>query len=112
MTGRIVASIVLLTGCACLASHCSSANAQDKGTPAPRNAAPRTVAPEVEAWVKEVAAKMTDSNEIIRRSAVHALIAVGPDALPSLGKLAASDDAKVSGTAMDVIAAIKHGGPG
>lgn len=112
MTGRVVASVALLTGLACLVSHCTSAHAQEGAAAGPAPRALPKPPPEVEAWVKEVAAKMTDSNEVIRRSAVHALLAVGPDALPSLGKLAASDDAKTAATAMDLIAAIKTGGPG
>jgi Spy/CpxP family protein refolding chaperone len=97
-----------LLGCAVIAAAGGVAVALDEGTSAPQAAAPKPD-PAVEAWVAVLSPKITDANEIVRRSAVHALVAVGPDALPALGKLAASDDAKTAGTAMDLIAAIKHG---
>lgn len=82
---------------AVLAAACAAATAQEgpgPGGPA-RPAAPPERDPEVDAWAKALAARIADPHPAIARSARLGLGALGPGALPELGRLAGSPDPAV-----------------
>ncbi|CAN5180178.1 hypothetical protein BH11PLA2_BH11PLA2_07450 [soil metagenome] len=63
--------------------------------------------PQVEAWVKMLAEKITDAHDEIRDSARTGLAAVGPAALPTLMQLAQGNDGAKATAARKVIEAIE-----
>src|SRR5260370_11572804 len=75
--------------------------------PPTRPAAPAKPDPAVEAWVKILGDKMTDRHDTVRDSARAALVSIGKPALPSLQKLADSDDGATATAAKRVMARIE-----
>ncbi len=66
--------------------------------------------PALEAWIKCLSERMVDRNDTIRDSARVALVALGPDALPCMKKLAAGDDGATAIAARKVITLIEREG--
>jgi hypothetical protein len=68
----------------------------------------------VEAWVKVLAEKITDPHDTVRDSARAALVAVGPQAMPILRRLAEGDDSAKAVAARKVMTTIEQrpGQPG
>ena len=95
---------------AALVAACAGASAQDGPAPdgrgfrrAARMDAPREADPEVDAWAEALAARVGDGNPMIRRSAHAGLAALGPAALPVLGRLAGAEDRAVAAAAIDQV---------
>src|SRR5579859_5697337 len=72
-----------------------------------KTAAPAKVDKDIDAWVKILGEKMTDRHDTVRESARAALVAIGRPALPTLKKLADSDDGATATAAHKVISHIE-----
>ena len=65
----------------------------------------------VDAWLGVLLTKITDPHDTVRDSARGAVVAVGPQAIPALERLANGDDAAKAVAARKLIGAITGGGP-
>lgn len=61
-------------------------------------------------WVELLAKQLGNENATIKNSASRAIAAVGKEAIPTLQKVAKSDDAAIAKAAKDIITRIERGG--
>ncbi|HJZ59296.1 MAG TPA: hypothetical protein VKE74_30405 [Gemmataceae bacterium] len=78
------------------------------GGPRPLGPGGERIDPAVDAWLKVLVEKMNDPHDTVRDSARAAIIAIGPQALPTLRRLADGDDGAKAVAARKLMAAIEH----